>query len=74
MFRAISTSVVQRYEISERNANALTVVNTVFILHFSAFFTDKNTPCSLININFAITGMRAASCVPNTEYYSYIRL
>jgi hypothetical protein len=35
---AISTSVAQRYEISKRNANPLTLVNTNIILHFSAFF------------------------------------
>ena len=38
MFRAISTSVVQIYNISERNANPLTLVNTIIILHFSLFF------------------------------------
>ena len=41
MFRDISTSVVQRYKISDRNANVLTLVNTVFVLHFSAFFTAE---------------------------------
>ena len=38
MYRAISTSVVQRYKISVRNAHPLTLVNTTFILHFSSFF------------------------------------
>jgi hypothetical protein len=35
---AISTSVTQRYKISKRNANPLTLVNTNIISHFSAFF------------------------------------
>ena len=39
--RGISTSVVQRYKISERNANLLTLVNTNIISHFSAFFASE---------------------------------
>ena len=38
---AISTSVMQRYKISVRNANSLTFVNTTFISHFSTFFGSK---------------------------------
>ena len=39
---AISTSVIQRYKISKRNANPLTLVNTNIILHFSSFFGSEN--------------------------------
>ena len=39
--RAISTSVTQRYKISKRNANPLTLVNTNIISHFSSFFAFK---------------------------------
>mgnify|MGYP003530947709 CR=1 FL=1 len=42
--RAISTSVTQRYKISKRNANPLTLVNTNIIFHFSAFFTVEIVP------------------------------
>ncbi len=35
LFGGISTSVVQRYKISNRNANQLTLVNVNFILLFS---------------------------------------
>ena len=37
MYGGISTLVLQIYNISKRNANQLTLVNTVCILHFSAF-------------------------------------
>ena len=39
--RGISTSVVQRYKISKRNANPLTLVNTNIISHFSSFFASE---------------------------------
>ncbi len=39
MYGGISTSVLQIYNISKRNANQLTLVNTVFIPHFSSFFS-----------------------------------
>ena len=42
ILRAISISVVQRYKISKRNANPLTLVNTIIISHFSAFFAVEN--------------------------------
>ena len=38
----VSTSVIQRYKISKRNANPLTLVNTICISHFSAFFAVEN--------------------------------
>ena len=40
--RAISTSVIQRYKISVRNANPLTLVNTNIISHFLSFFGSEN--------------------------------
>ena len=40
----ISTSVAQRYKISERNANPLTLVNANIISHFSSFFGCKMEP------------------------------
>ena len=38
MFRVISTFAIQIYNIFKRNANALTLVNTIIICSFFAFF------------------------------------
>ena len=74
MFRAISTSAVQRYEISERNANRLTFVNTTFIWRFFSFFTYRSAVLLCASPQFIICKIVNSKFQSGGKYIEFICL